>query len=391
MPNSPSQVTKTNRLHIKSLTSLRFIAAFGIFILHASTHDLVSLEHISFLDLSKSVSFFFVLSGFVLSYAYDNSSINIRSFYFSRFFRLWPVTFVSLDFTLLLLPRGYYLPTQSSFFPDTLVFIVHILCLQSIIPISSFYFSFNAVAWSISAEFIFYLLFPYVLPCKLRHIMALVILNLLFLLLCSFVLNFFDLEYFSSSNYDLFDLNGFLYINPVARFPEFLVGILAFKIYSLPIFSKFISQLALMRLRSRPLFALTENIILLLIFYFAFSPQFLPLSSCPKSLEIVLLHLKSASFFALGILYFASFDSPISRILSGRLFVFLGQISFSFYLFHQPIMIRAAQLEGVNLFGISFLYPHFFCVVLSLLFSVLAYFLVEKKFSNLYQAFRSNA
>ena len=193
-------------------------------------------------------------------------------FIFPDSFCLWPVTFVSLVFTLLLLPRGYFLPTQSSIFPDALVFIVHILCLQSLIPISSFYFAFNAVAWSISAEFVFYLLFPYVLPCKLRHILVLIIFNSLFLFLCSLVLNFFDLEYFSSSNYDLFDLNGFLYINPVARFPEFLVGILAFKIYSLPIFSKFISQLALMRLRSRSFFILTENIILLLIFYFAFSP-----------------------------------------------------------------------------------------------------------------------
>ena len=60
------------RPHLNGLTSLRFVAAITIFILHARNHDLIPDSILSSFDLSKSVSLFFVLSGFVISYAYSN-------------------------------------------------------------------------------------------------------------------------------------------------------------------------------------------------------------------------------------------------------------------------------------------------------------------------------
>ena len=51
------------RPHLNGLTSLRFIAAITIFILHARNHDLIPDSFLSSFDLSKSVSLFFVLSG----------------------------------------------------------------------------------------------------------------------------------------------------------------------------------------------------------------------------------------------------------------------------------------------------------------------------------------
>ena len=116
-----------------------------------------------------------------------------------------------------------------------------------------------------------------------------------FFCFCVPLSEFFDLDIFFIQLH-LFDLNGFLYINPVARF-EFLVGILAFKIYSFN-FSKFISQLALM-FAVRSFFILTENIILLLILF-----CFQPCSAAhllPAISRNSLLHLFSF-FFALAIL-----------------------------------------------------------------------------------------
>ena len=50
------------RTYFPPLTSLRFFAAFFIFLLHSSNHSL--LPSVSqFIDLSQAVTFFFVLSG----------------------------------------------------------------------------------------------------------------------------------------------------------------------------------------------------------------------------------------------------------------------------------------------------------------------------------------
>jgi peptidoglycan/LPS O-acetylase OafA/YrhL len=47
---------------------------------------------------SDAVSFFFVLSGFVLSYKYINSgaSLDVRQYYVNRLFRLWPAFFIAV-------------------------------------------------------------------------------------------------------------------------------------------------------------------------------------------------------------------------------------------------------------------------------------------------------
>ena len=85
----------------QGLTSLRFIAAITIFILHARNHDLIPDSFLSSFDLSKSVSLFFVLSGFVISYAYSNE-IFIFSIYSCRFARIWPAAMLSIFFVLFL-------------------------------------------------------------------------------------------------------------------------------------------------------------------------------------------------------------------------------------------------------------------------------------------------
>ena len=145
----------SKRPHLNYLTGLRFLAAFCIFLLHASDHGLISREINSYLDLSKSVTFFFVLSGFVLSYAYNSKKLYLRKFYLDRLSRVWPITFTSILLTLLLLPANLYLPLPTSSFSTGWILLSNIFCLQSLIPIPSFYFGFNVAVWSISTEIIF--------------------------------------------------------------------------------------------------------------------------------------------------------------------------------------------------------------------------------------------
>ena len=85
--------------------------------------------------------------------------------------------------------------------------------------------------------------------------------------------------------------------------------------------------------------------------------------------------LKSGLLFSIIIYLLACFEGPLFKLLSSKILVFLGKISFCFYLFHQPIMILASQLGGVNIYGFQLLYPSFLVV---LIWTLLASFAFHK-------------
>ena len=157
MPDFPYSSTSSSR-PTSLLNWSTFSDTLCIFLLHASDHGFVSHQLSTYFDFSKSVSFFFVLSGFVLSYAYHSKKLILPIFYLDRISRGWPITFISLIFTVLFLPSNLYLPFPQSSSSPALVLFSNILCLQSLIPIPSFYFGYNAVAVSLPNFFISYFL-----------------------------------------------------------------------------------------------------------------------------------------------------------------------------------------------------------------------------------------
>ena len=118
----------------------------------------------------------------------------------------------------------------------------------------------------------------------------------------------------------------------------------------------------------------------MLISYYAFAFR--------SNIEIFYVHhvvnqLISAILFSLLLLNLALFKGCVSSFLSSRLLVFCGKISFGFYLYHQPLMIRAAQLNGLSIGSIQ-LMPNNIIVVFmwSILVSVLSYYFIEKALSR---------
>jgi peptidoglycan/LPS O-acetylase OafA/YrhL len=110
------------------------------------------------------VSFFFVLSGFILSHAYSELDVKhgLRSFFAARFSRLYPAhLFTALVAMFLFSPIG------SAY--DLIRSAVNLSMLQSMIPLLPWHYSLNAVSWSISTEFFFYALFPFILPIAKRR------------------------------------------------------------------------------------------------------------------------------------------------------------------------------------------------------------------------------
>lgn len=158
-----------DRTEIRALTGLRIAAALWVMLLHLRAELLGYLPGIAFLrpfleggDLG--VDIFFTLSGFVLSYQYLErigprlNRVNYLNFVRLRIARVYPIHFLTLQvavaFALLAELRGQVL-THELRTPSSYV--------QNLLLVQAWFgeeISWNGPAWSVSAEWFAYLLFP---------------------------------------------------------------------------------------------------------------------------------------------------------------------------------------------------------------------------------------
>lgn len=315
---------------IDSLTSLRFFAAFAI-VLHHAKGLVFSNEFMQGVPLFSGVTFFFVLSGFILSYVYSGKieSIGLYKFYTSRFSKIWPPHIFTFILALVLFPM-YHWPNGSN--EGWLVAFLNATLLQSVVPVPAYYFSLNSVSWSISAELFFYAAFPFLLSGlnKNWHFKLAAL-----LLLGGVSLYIFDLSgsnYFSPDKWTEFSGHGLAYISPLFRVQEFFMGMLLFRVFDyIKGWRGFGLALctALEVLSVACVVFLTQRIVDL-----SYS---LSGSGNDASGEFWS-HCAIGLFFGLVIVCFAINKGLISKILKQRLFVALGEISFSMYLIHQVVL-----------------------------------------------------
>lgn len=309
---------------IKPLTSLRFIFALFVFLRHIgfifnNNPVLNKLNNYIFNEGYLGVSFFFILSGFILSLNYKtkiiSQKITFKDFWIARIAKIFPMHWVAL---LIAVPLIVYFRFNLTLF---YTFIAHFFLLQSFYPSYNLYFSYNLVSWSLSTEMFFYFIFPFIILYNHKFKSAPYV-NLILLLLIPIGIYFT----YGKINDSLF--YGLFYINPLFRIVDFLIGILLFNLYNkyknLLTTSKLIGTLA------------EVAAIVVFIAFFVFHPYILQgyRYSCyywlPMSV-IIFVFTYQAGFF--------------SKILSNRLFVLAGKISFSFYLFHL-LVIR--YVIGIN-------------------------------------------
>ena len=159
------------------------------------------------------VSFFFVLSGFVLAWSTREGDTPGR-FYRRRFARVWPlhaVTWAVAVVAVGVVDRGG-VPTGGQ--------LLALPLLQSWVPDSDVYFAANGVAWSLSCEAFFYALFP--LAIVLLRDRPLPVLAAVAAGCTAVVLALATLDPTAS---DLQQWAGSVF--PVARLPEFVLGVVA--------------------------------------------------------------------------------------------------------------------------------------------------------------------
>jgi peptidoglycan/LPS O-acetylase OafA/YrhL len=153
---------------LTSLTSIRFFLALWVVIYHYSGHAewTQKLPEGAYYLLNsgfEAVSFFFVLSGFVLAYNYNLaeqwSKQRIKGFAVARFSRIYPAYFLGLLLVAPFLIRDLQ-TTRAFATPGKLGVdgLLSILMAQSWFPASAE--SWNHPAWSLSVEAFFYVCFP---------------------------------------------------------------------------------------------------------------------------------------------------------------------------------------------------------------------------------------
>ncbi|WP_431042680.1 acyltransferase family protein [Streptomyces sp. P1-3] len=148
---------------LPSLTGLRWIAAATIFGYHVmlesgffADKQARGVLEVLFSGGRSAVSFFYVLSGFVLTWS-AGSTVAKTGFWRRRFARIYPSHFVTfLAAAAYLSWAGRDLDPQQA--------IANLTLTQSWPDDRTYWWSYNGVSWSLSVEFFFYLTFPFLLP-----------------------------------------------------------------------------------------------------------------------------------------------------------------------------------------------------------------------------------
>lgn len=306
-------------MRIEQLTFTRFLAAFAIVIFHfgKSIFPFTS-DYLSFLitQANVGVSYFFILSGFIMIISYGKyDSVNAFDYYKNRFARIYPIYLLGI---LL------YLPIRISLYPVDYVLLFHLTALHSWFP--GWVMSYNFPGWSISVEMLFYVLFPFlanhVYKRKNNFKLAVAVILLLWIatqLLFNYLLNtpYYDGDH--SAHHNL------LYYFPLMHLNEFLIGNLA-GIYFLK------NHKTLRKNYDWAVVAMAGLLVLALKY--------------PIGLNY---HDGLLGVVFIPLILLLSFNTGyISKLFGRKPFIFLGEISYSLYIFQLPVFYYGKPLLPDN-------------------------------------------
>ncbi len=334
---------------IKPLTSLRFFFAWFVFTSHISFVSTDSeiynwLQRNVFFEGYLGVSFFFILSGFVLAHSYkkkiETQTVSKRKFWIARFARIYPLHFLTL---IIITP---YILVTSGF--SVIKFITNLFLIQSFIPIQDFFYSFNSPSWSISDEMFFYLLFPFYIIIFNKYTW------IKYLFPC-IILFFFYIIPVSHHKF-------FFYINPVLRSFDFILGILLCFSFHNQRFKKLFNTYLLASI-------VEFSCIILFLVFFIFH------NFIHRSLRFSIYYWIPMCFI---IYTFAYQKGIISKILSNKWLVLLGEISFAFYMFHYVVILYTVWIKEIYFKNISDFIVVIFIFTLTLIISYLSFMYYEK-------------
>jgi peptidoglycan/LPS O-acetylase OafA/YrhL len=317
------------------LTGLRFLAALPVVLFHILPRAAMPEWADRLADLGYvSVGLFFVLSGFVLAYAYSGGEgqVDARVFYRNRFARIYPVYALAMLVALPEFARTFenlQLPRQE-FGLDVLL---RFTLVHAWHPGTMKYY--NVPSWSLSCEAFFYLLFPLLLPAVFRLAPREVPRSLVAVLaLAAFAPALFAWTYPgadpSTENYRILLIK----FHPLVRLPEFIAGMLLGRLFA----------------AGRPAPSRADLWVL--------GGAAVVVGAILLGMPYVLLHTGGlAAAFAAAIWALAFGNGRLAGWLAGGPMVRLGEGSYALYIGHVPAFVLLRQWaasKGVPVEGMPF-------------------------------------
>ena len=318
----PALVEKSQ---LRSLTSLRFFAAMVVVMFHCGSEvQFPAWTGDLFKNGYEAVSFFFVLSGFILTYVYasgPNPHVSRRKFWVARVARICPVYYLAL---LIDLPRLLYSVFSVGNTPRPQFAVAAFsapLFLQSWIPSAEDVW--NGPAWSLSVEAFFYLLFPFIIsPLRRCRPAFLLVAALAAVVLIGSVRAVLSNP---ANSYPVM-LREIAHFSPLLHLPQFLLGIAAAGL--------FVEGASLGHRKAEALLILSSLAVIAIFWLRSRLPALLVSDAVLAPLYTALIYAAAQSV------------GPVSNALSRQILVWFGEISYGVYILHVPLFflwMRAAE------------------------------------------------
>jgi peptidoglycan/LPS O-acetylase OafA/YrhL len=334
-------------MRVEQLTFTRFLAASAIVVFHYGLDVFpFNLKPIAsiFQNAPLAVSYFFMLSGFVLMISVQGKErIHFWNFTKNRLLRIYPEYILSA-----LVMMAYLILSNNDF--SLIEFAINISLTQAWIP--GYALLYNPPSWSISVEIFFYLLLPLLVHFVYRRIPLswLTLIAVLFIILVNFFTNYI----FYSERYTGFPsaIHDLLHYFPLMHLGSFVLGSLAAIYY-----------LQNKRLQNWDLMLL----FLLTMIYFLLSAEF-SINAHNGGLFFLIIPF---------IVVLAKNSGYLSRSFKWRPFVLLGEISYGIYIYQEPVFcwirggLSKLEIESKEL---NFFIPFLVLLILSLL----SFYFVQK-------------
>lgn len=328
--SSKLQVKKPAHTWFPGLNALRFFAAGLVIVMHVHNNmgqsNLPQLPAFPLLFKGlTAVSFFFVLSGFLITYLLlqeqdSRGEVSIRHFYLRRVFRIWPLYFIvvaaGMFFYWQLVP-ALHLRFETSY-PHALAILLYSFFLANLMNSLYHVGGMLHIAWSISVEEQFYLFWAPLFKKFNRQLPALII-GITSLSLLVAVCNSFNAFGLSPEMKAFVDTLQFHYMGLGAGLAWLLWSKKEW-LLQLPVFSSKTFQ-----------WVLTMLIVLYLCLYMK-SPLGDAISPLPMGL-----------LFGWLIVNVAANPNRIFS-LENRFLNFMGKISYGLYMYHMPVVYAVSFL-----------------------------------------------
>lgn len=178
-----TNINDKRKIYFENLDGLRFLCFLSVFFFHSFYTNNNEIQQTWIYSIIKKdifgngnlgVNFFFILSGFLITYLLleekkINGQINLKNFWIRRILRIWPLFYFCVFFGFIIFPQLKQLfgqnPNETANYPYYLVFLNNFDFIKNGLPDSSVL----GVLWSVAIEEQFYLIWPiivYLFPIK---------------------------------------------------------------------------------------------------------------------------------------------------------------------------------------------------------------------------------